>query len=67
MGACERDWREHEEFFSKKISVPREICAEKEFATYSVKYLDKTFFKFLGGFAAILAISFLLLALFSLL
>ena len=21
-GTCERDWREHEEFFSRKISVP---------------------------------------------
>src|SRR3989344_8244608 len=30
-GACEPDWGEHEEFFSRKISVPREICAEKEF------------------------------------
>jgi len=21
-GPCERDWREHEEFFSRKISIP---------------------------------------------
>jgi len=25
-GACERDWREHEEFYSNKISAPREEC-----------------------------------------
>ena len=30
-GACEPDWGEHEEFFSKKISVPRQTCAEEEF------------------------------------
>ena len=28
---CERDWREHEEFFSKKISVLYKKYAEKEF------------------------------------
>ena len=31
VGACEPDWGKHEEFFSKKISVPRQTCAEKEF------------------------------------
>ena len=30
-GACEPDGGEHEEFFSKKISVPRQTYAEKEF------------------------------------
>jgi len=30
-GACERDWREHEENFSRNLSVPRQTCAEKEF------------------------------------
>ena len=33
METCERDWREHEENFSKNLSVPREICADKEFGT----------------------------------
>jgi hypothetical protein len=28
---CERDWREHEEFSSKKISVQYKICTEKYF------------------------------------
>ena len=30
-GACERDWREHEENFSRNLSVPRQTCAKKEF------------------------------------
>jgi|SRR3989344_163785 len=29
VGACERDWCEHEEFFSRKISVPRQRNTRK--------------------------------------
>ena len=39
--ACERDWREHEEFFSKKISVLPKTCAEKEFGKHSQNFVIK--------------------------
>jgi len=43
-GACERDWCEHEENFSRNLSVPRQTCAEKEFANIMRLILESKFF-----------------------